>query len=685
MTTTDSGESLDEKFTEFLRSYYHDEIGEVAQNLSHNNRSLEIDYMDLFRYDPDIADDYRNRPKYMRKHLEGALHRHELPIEADLGEVNVRVKNVPDVHAYDVGEYRSQTIGEYIAVNGQIQKQTDVHPKPITAAFECKRCGTITEIPQPDGDFQEPHECSGCERQGPFKLNHGRTDWTDFQLIRLQLPPEKAKGGASPTIDVFVRDDIVGKPQAGDRVRVSGQMTVDPESNGHAFEPQIRGEHVEINQTDYENINIDQHLEAIHEIVSGERGDPYELLMNSIGPDIEGMDTIKEALALQLFGGVRCEYPDGRYDRGDPHVLLLGDPGTAKSTLLKDVEKKAPRSTYASGKGATAAGMTAAAVADDFGDQEYTLEAGALVEADKGIACVDEIDKVKDDARASMHEALSHQTVHINKAGINAHLPTRTALLAAGNPEYGRFRDDKPIAQQIDLGPTLLSRFDLMFMIDDTPEAERDAEIIEGMIKTRRAAAMYTDRGDKVDELDHIDPAITTEVLRAWIAHAKQSVTPWVEDPEVADDLKNSFHNLRQVNGGEDGPVPVTFRKLQGIMRLAEASARIRLSETVEHKDIDRARRLIGRSMRDVGMDPDGDVIDADIIETGTAESQKDKIEWVSQTIRKEADADPVGHEMLIDLGEDADLSRGDVEYAIEKLKRQGKIYEPESEHYRIS
>jgi replicative DNA helicase Mcm len=684
MATTQS-ETLLDVADEFFRQYYRDDIAELAQNYPNEQTSLTVDWMDIFRFDTDLVDDMRIKPDEVRETFEEALARHDLPVEAGLDDATVRITNVPEHHVYPVGAHRSERIGEYIGVSGQIQKQTDVVPRPRTAAFECQRCGTTVTIPQPGGDLEEPHECTGCERQGPFRLDEDATDWQDFQLIRLQLPPEQAKGGQSPTLDVELTGDLVGSVDAGDRVTVGGKLTVE-DGDGAAFDPLLEGNSITIDETDYEDVNVDDHLEAIHELVSGERGDPYDLLADSIGPDIHGMDTIKLALGLQLFGGPRLEKPDGTHKRGDFHILLLGDPGTAKSSLLKDVEQKAPRSTYASGKGATAAGLTAAAVSDDFSNQDWSLEAGALVQADKGIACVDEIDKVSEDAVASMHEALSHQTVHVNKAGINAHLPTRTALLAAGNPEYGRFRPDRPVGEQIDLGPTLLSRFDLMFMIDDAPDADRDAEIIEGMIESARAAAHYTEHGEAAD-VDDIEPAVDRDVLRAWVAHAKQSTIPTIEDSAVAEELKESFHSLRQANGDSDvdSPVPVTHRKLEAHRRIAQASARVRLSDTVEMQDIERAKELVGQSLRDVGMDPDTGQFDADIVETGTAQSQKDRIEWVKAFIAEQEGADPIGHETVVENAADADIDRGDAEYAIEKLKNKGEIYESKTDYYRTS
>lgn len=681
MTTTVDNHELLDAFDEFLGRYYDDAIRELAEGFPSEQQSLTVDWNDLFRYDPDLVDDFREDPETLLAHLEESLANYDLPVAVDLTPAHVRVRNVPAHHSYPVGAYRSAHIGEYLAISGQVQKQTEVKPKPVEAAFECQRCGSLTTIPQGGDELQEPHECSGCERQGPFAINRTASEWVDYQALRLQLPPEQAKGGNGATIDVHLEDDLVGAAEVGDRVTVPGQLTV-REGSDVAFEPHLEAHHVGIDQTDYEEIDIEPYLDDIQALLEGD-SDPYELLVDSIGPDIHGMETIKEALALQLFGGVRAQRPDGDTDRGEPHILLMGDPGTAKSSLLKDMERIAPRSTYASGKGATAAGMTAAAMPDDFGDGEMTLEAGALVNADKGLACVDEIDKVSEEAVESMHEALSYQTVHVNKAGFDTHLPTRTALLAAGNPEYGRFRPDRPVAEQIDLGPTLLSRFDLLYMIDDQPDPERDAEITAEMIESRRAAVHYTDDNSQA-AADTISRAVETDVLRAWVAHAKQHCNPTIEDDSVATDLRESFFELRQVNG-DDGPVPVTFRKLEGLMRLAEASARVRLSETIDQQDVDRARELVGRSMRDVGMDPEDGQFDADIIETGTSKSQKEKIDWTLEAIAEAAGAEPAGHEEIVEAGEAAGFDRDQVEYAIKKLKTKGKVYEASQDRYRVT
>lgn len=675
-------------FEEFFMNYYRDAVAELAQKYPNDQQSVWIDYQDLYKYDQHLADDLATKPAKLLEYAEEALSLVDLPADVDLSGAHVRVYNLPESREFEVGQYRSDELEEYVGIHGHVSKRTSVYPLPEETVFECQRCATLTTIPQESGaEIQEPHECQGCERQGPFRINYAESEWTDVQLVRLALPPEQSTGGNDAEIDVLLQDDVTDILEAGDRATISGRLTVDEPSQGDpGFVPKLKGRAVELEESDFESIDIEPYLDDIHAIAEGEYGDPFELLVESIAPGVIGMTEIKEALALQLFGGVRARKPDGRTKRGDVHVLLLGDPGTAKSTLLEDVEAKAPCSTYASGKGVTEAGMTASAVKDSFGGDSWMLEAGALVLADGGIACVDELDKIDESVVSSMHEALSKQRVNVNKAGINATLPTRTSLLAAGNPKHGRFVQDKHPADQIELGPTILSRFDLMFMIDDSNDPEQDREIIEGMIENRQQAIRYTRNPNSDEDFDDIRPKVRLEPLRAWIAYAKQNIQPSIEDDAVQQNLADSFQDLRQVNGdGEDAPVPVTMRKLEGIQRLAEASARVRLSETVEKHDIDRARRLIGRSMRDVGLDPESGQLDADIIETGTAKSQEDRIQWIKQYIAEHEGADPVPNEALVTAAEEHAIGENQLNYEISKLKQKGEIYEPQSDHYRTS
>lgn len=688
-TAERSGIDLEE-YIRFYKRYYQDEIGELVQHYPSEQQSLWVSWRDLFRYSklPHITEDLRNHPETIISEMEEALANYDVPADMDLSGATVRVHDLPETELRQVNEAWDATVGQYIGVSGQVSKVTQVHKEPLEVAYECQRCGITNEIPQSGEELQEPHECSGCERQGPFVIDYQRSRFRPHQLARIRQPPEETEGGDGATLDMHVRGDLVQSISAGDRVKVSGTYSLSEPSNDEAtFEEHLDAQAVDFAESDYEDIDVDEHAAEIEAIAAGEQGDVFELLRESIAPKVHGYDHIKDSIALQLFGGVRAEYPDGSVDRGDSHILLLGDPGTAKSTLLRAVEELSPRAVYASGKGATAAGMTASAVKDDFGDSgQWTLEAGALVLANGGVACVDEIDKVREDAISSMHDALESQRITVNKAGINATLPAETALLAAGNPKYGRFDSNEPIGDQIELGPTIMSRFDLMFMVDDTPDRETDEEIAASIMKNRSLATAYAAPGTDTDAdaFEEIKPAIESDVLRAYIAYAKENCHPRIKDPEVFEDMKESFLSIREL-GGDDSAVPVTFRKLEGIQRLAQASARVRLSNEVELEDVDRARELIGRSMREVQMDEETGEFDADIIETGTPKSQKDRIDLIKELADDFDDGD--NGAPIADIKKECTsegFDRGRVNKDIDKLKAKGEVIEAEPGYLRL-
>ncbi|MFB6185414.1 MAG: ATP-binding protein, partial [Halobacteriaceae archaeon] len=338
-----------------------------------------------------------------------------------------------------------------------------------------------------------------------------------------------------------------------------------------------------------------------------------------------GYEETKMALILQLFSGVKKELPDKSRVRGDLHLLLIGDPGTGKSKLLQYIRKIAPRSVYTSGKGSTSAGLTAAAVRDDFGDgQQWTLEAGALVLADQGIAAVDELDKMDPTDRSAMHEGLEQQEISISKAGINATLKSRCALLGAANPKYGRFDQYEPIAEQIDLEPALISRFDLIFTVTDQPDEDRDEKLAEHILQTNYAGELNTHRKqsrtanvseEQINQAtETVTPEIESEFLRKYIAYAKKNCYPTMSEA-AKQRIQEFYVNLRAKGQEEDAPVPVTARKLEAIVRLAEASARVRLADTVTEADAERVIEIVRSCLQDIGVDPETGQFDADVIE----------------------------------------------------------------------
>lgn len=690
------------KFINFYRNYCADDIADLAQKYPHEKRSLYIDHAELSTFDAELALDFINNPSFVRDRAEEALRLYDLPADVKLSNAHVRLINLPSTTSLRDIRVNDDVIGRLIAVKGIVRKGTDVQPKIIEAAYECQRCGTMTHIPQQGGSLQEPHECHGCERQGPFRLNFNQSEFIDAQKLRLQENPEGLRGGQTPkSIDVAVEDDITGEVTPGDNVTLIGILHIDRQdasnNSSQLFDMYIEGMSISIEDEEYDEMDISQDDEQeIQELAN--RDDIFDKMVASIAPSIYGYHTEKLAMVLQLFSGVRKQLPDGSKIRGDIHMLLIGDPGTGKSQLLSYIGDIAPRSVYTSGKGSSTAGLTAAAVQDDFGDgQNWTLEAGALVLADKGTAAVDELDKMQPSDRSAMHEALEQQQISIAKAGINATLKSRCSLLGAANPKYGRFDDYEPIAEQIDLEPALISRFDLIFTVTDTPDEEEDTELANHILQSNYAGEMNTHKNNtqttqySESEVstasESVDPDISGETLRKYIAYAKRKYYPVMTDG-ARKKIRDFYVNLRVEGEGEDTPVPITARKLEGLVRLAEASARVRLSETVSESDAERAIDVVRACLEDIGIDPETGEFDVDVVETGHSKTQRDRIHDIKSLISdvaEEYENNNAPYDEVMDRLDEVGMDKMKAEKEIEKLKRKGELYEPSNNELSVT
>jgi replicative DNA helicase Mcm len=436
--------------------------------------------------------------------------------------------------------------------------------------------------------------------------------------------------------------------------RIKGKLTT-------KLDTYIEAVWVEPSDIEYEELEITPEDEAkILSLAS----DPniYERLKASIAPGIWGFDEIKEAIALQLFGGVPHVMPDGTRIRGNIHILLTGDPGVGKSVILKLVASLVPRGRYVSGSGVSGVGLTAS-VRKDETLGSWVLEAGALILCNKGLISIDEFDKMSTDDQIAMHEATSLETVSVAKASIVATLPAQTAVLAGANPKFGRFDPYRPILEQINIPETLLSRFDLKFALRDIPTKAKDMQLVDHIIASRITPSSVV-------------PEINLNLLRKYIAYAKQKITDITLSPEAAEMLKNFYVQMR---GGyqESGVVSITLRQYEALLRLAEASAKIRLDNTVRPQDAERAIRLMQYSLQQLGYDYETNKIDIDRVESGITTKQRSRIRELLEIIDslvKEA-----GHEVLVeDVVAEAE-SRGieRAEETIERLKREGMIFEP--------
>lgn len=694
-------QSSNQIWEDFFKRYYWDNLLELANHYP-EKRSLFVQFPDLEQFDRELADELLEHPETVLKHANEALIGIELPADVEeFKNTHVRIIKLPEQARIQIRELRSANINKFIAISGLIRKATEVRPKIVNAAFKCQRCEHVTFVPQGEGKFVEPYECENdvCGRKGPFKIVHEESEFVDAQKLRVQESPDDLRGGEQPqTLDVDVDDDLAGVVTPGDRIVISGILRSfqrnTQQGKSTFFDLVLDGVSIEIEDKEFEDIEITK--EEVDEILAlGKDTEIFGKVIHSIAPTIYGYDEVKEAMALQLFSGMPKSLPDGARIRGDIHILLVGDPGVAKSQLLRYGVRLAPRGIYTSGKSSTSAGLTATAVKDEFGEGRWTLEAGALVLADMGLACVDELDKMEADDRSSMHEAMEQQTISIAKAGIMATLKSRCALLGAANPKFGRFDRYEPIAKQINMPPALLSRFDLIFILTDEPSVSRDTAIAEHILKAHYAGELSVRRanvigsGIEMDEItkamEVIQPVIKADMLRKYIAYTKRNIFPIIQD-DARKRLIDFYLSLRKQGEDPNSPVPVTARQLEALIRLAEASARVRLSSVITMEDTERVIRIVMASLKQVMTDPETGRLDADIINVGMGKSQRDRIKVLKEIIRElqEEHKSAVPLEEIISKAEESGIKKDTVEDNIIKLKTVGEILEVTNGRFRV-
>jgi len=679
------------KWEEFLRSRYWDDLLELADSYP-DKRSLRILFSDLDKFDPDFAEELLENPEQILEAAHAAMLELDLPMDVYLDGAHVRITELP--RHYKTRELRSDHIGKLLAIEGLVRTATEVRPKIVSAAFQCQRCGHTFFREQTGTKFEDQNlKCQNqaCDRGGPFKLLLAQSKFVDAQKIRVQESPEDLRGGAQPqTLDVELEDDLAGKIFPGDRVIVNGilksyQRSTPQQGKSTYFDLFHKGISVEMTEQEFEEIDISPEDEAI--ILEMSR-DPeiYGRVRKSIAPSIFGYDDVKEALGLQLVSGFEKHLPDGARIRGDIHILLVGDPGIAKSQLLRYMTKISPRGIYTSGKSSTSAGLTATAVKDELGDGRWTIEAGALVLADKGIAAVDEMDKMDNEDKSALHEAMEQQTISVAKAGVMATLKSRCSLLAAANPKMGRFDKYEPISPQINLTPALMSRFDLIFVLTDDPDTKRDSAIAEHILKSNYAGELATQMAwntqisqEDIDAaLTVIKPEIDPELLRKYVAYARKKIFPTLTD-EAKSYFMNYYVNLRTQGQDSSKPVPVTARQLEALIRLGEASARLRLSNKVTLEDAQRVVKILESCLRKVGVDPETGFLDADIIASGTSKSTRDRTKSVMDIIKdvSKEHQGPAPRDAVLDRAEELGIDRAKAEEIIDRLRRDGSVFEP--------
>ncbi|WP_338601446.1 minichromosome maintenance protein MCM [Sulfolobus tengchongensis] len=654
-------------------------IEKINELIAYRKKSLTIEFSDILSFNENMAYEIIDNTKVVLPILESALYDYILQLDPtyqrDIDRVHVRIIGIPRVK--ELRKIRSTDVNKLITIDGILVKATPVKERLYKAVLKHVHPDCMQEFEWPEeGEMPEiiemPSICPKCGKPGQFRLIPEKTKLIDWQKAVVQERPEEVPSGQLPRqLEIILEDDLVDSARPGDRVKVTGILEIKQDSpvkrgSKAVFDIYMKVNSIEVSQKVLDEVTISEEDEKKIKELSK---DPWirERIIASIAPSIYGHWEIKEALALALFGGVPKTLPDARI-RGDIHVLIIGDPGTAKSQMLQFISRVAPRAVYTTGKGSTAAGLTAAVVREK-GTGEYYLEAGALVLADGGIAVIDEIDKMREEDRVAIHEAMEQQTVSIAKAGIVAKLNARAAVIAAGNPKFGRYINERPVSDNINLPPTILSRFDLIFILKDQP-SEQDKELASYIIDVHAGQSTKN--------------IIDIESLRKYIAYARKYITPKITQ-EAKKLIVDFFVEMRKKSSeSPDSPILITPRQLEALIRISEAYARMALKTEVTREDAERAINIMRLFLESVGVDIESGKIDIDTIMTGKPKSAREKMMKVLEII----DSLSVSSECakLKDILKEAQqngIEKANAEKLITDMRKSGIIYESKPECYK--
>lgn len=624
-------------------------IKTIKEQLSNGITSLFLDWDKINEWNEDVANELLENPDDVLGVLSQVASTHNEKGE----EINVHITNVPKV--ISVRELSTEHNFKLITIKGIIAQVSEIKSKAIEGIWRCRRgnCGAENKVFYTKYDENKPPlKCSGCNKRSNFSFVPEASKYIDYKYVSVSERPEDLPAGQiAKSVPVILLDDLVNGPRAGDLVLISGVVRLrEDDKKERTFTKIIEANYILTESKEYYKTKISEKEEK--EILELSE-DPYiyERIIDSLAPSIFGLEHIKEGGILLLFGGVRKDKGDIT-TRGDIHMLVIGDPATAKSQLLITTSKLAPRGIFCSGKRASAAGLTASVVKIDG---RWTLQAGALILGDMGMVCIDELDKMDEQDRCALHEAMEQQRISVNKAGINSTNNSRCSIFAACNPTFGRYDTYKTIIENVNLNPTLLSRFDLIFILKDIPFEKTDRLMVDHMY-------------GKNKENPHLIPH---EILKKYIAYAHR-INPTI-GKEAYEHLKTYYLKARStINQKEDSPITISPRQFEGLMRLTEAVARIYLRKEAVIKDAQRAISIFYKSIKQCGIDPVSGKIDIDLIMGGKPKTVRDNMKAMEDILTENGE---MTKNKLIEEAEKVGIK--DPLATINQLRENGIIFNP--------
>ncbi|KAM0707822.1 hypothetical protein Q7P35_004471 [Cladosporium inversicolor] len=637
----ESNNQVQKKLVDFVLSFAVDNAfiyrDQIRENVLSKQYLCDVDISHLIQYDEELAQKLNNEPADYIPLFEAALRtctqrilypsRSEEDLELARSLPSHQLLLHSSVSQTSIRGLTATNVAHLVRIPGIVIGASTLSSKATSLHIQCRNCGHIEHIAVSSGfsGITLPRVCSrpkGDQNDGsdkcpldPYFVVHEKSQFIDQQVLKLQEAPDDVPVGELPR-HILVSADryLANRVVPGSRCTVMGVFSIynsqkNSKNSGAVAirNPYLRAVGI---QTDISHNQggatmqfTEEEEQEFHEM--SRRPDLYELFSSCIAPSIFGNVDIKKAITCLLMGGSKKILPDGMRLRGDINVLLLGDPGTAKSQLLKFVEKCSPIAIYTSGKGSSAAGLTAS-VQRDTSTREFYLEGGAMVLADGGAVCIDEFDKMRDEDRVAIHEAMEQQTISIAKAGITTILNARTSVLAAANPIFGRYDDLKTPGENIDFQTTILSRFDLIFIVRDTHDRNRDETIAKHVMNLHMNGQANTNNPEAAQA------EISVEQMKRYISYAKSRCAPRLS-PEAAEKLSSHFVSIRrqvaraEADANQRSSIPITVRQLESLVRISESLAKLELAPIATEKHVDEAIRLFLGSTMDAVMSAGGD------------------------------------------------------------------------------